>query len=236
MLQQTQAGRVVAYYTRFLRLFPTASALAEATLAEVLDAWSGLGYNTRAERLRRACRSVTADGWPRAADGLLELPGVGPYTAAAVASLAFGQPVAAVDTNVRRVISRWVGEPLNGARLTKVAAAELDGNAAEWNQAVMELGAQLCTPRAPACSECPVAPWCCGPDVYVPPTRQASFAGSRRQARGAVIRALTIGPSSDLDTLVANTGLDPARVREALHVLQADGMIAEEADRYVVAD
>jgi len=237
MLQQTQADRVVPHYEGFLRRFPTAAALAEAPLAEVLDAWSGLGYNSRAERLRRACRLVSTEGWPWTAEELERLPGVGPYTAAAVASLAFGERVPAVDTNVRRVLSRWAGCPLSGSRLSAAAAAELGPNAAEWNQALMELGAQLCTARGPRCDDCPVARWCPGPDAYEPPKRQPRFEGSRRQARGAVIRALTGVTQADLATLTADTGLEIDRVREALGTLEADGLVGEpDRGRYAVVD
>lgn len=237
MLQQTQADRVVPYYVEFLRRFPTAAALAEASMADVLDAWSGMGYNSRAERLRRACRVVSVEGWPRTADELEQLPGVGPYTAAAVASLAFDQRAAAIDTNVRRVLSRWEGSPLSGSRLSEAAAAELGANPAEWNQALMELGAQLCKARGPRCDGCPVARWCSGPDAYEPPRRQPSFEGSRRQARGAIIRALTKVTEADVARLTADTGLGVDRVHEALGALQADGLVEEpDRGRYAVVD
>src|SRR5688572_3088129 len=109
MLQQTQASRVVPYWERFLTAFPTPAALAGAEPREVLAAWSGLGYNRRALALQRAAAQVARDGWPRSAAGLRDLPGVGPYTAAAVASFAWDEPVAAVDTNVRRVVDRHAG-------------------------------------------------------------------------------------------------------------------------------
>lgn len=237
MLQQTQADRVVRYYEGFLRRFPTAATLAEAPLAEVLDAWSGMGYNSRAERLRRACRVVSAEGWPRTAEELERLPGVGPYTAAAVASLAFGERVPAVDTNVRRVLSRWAGSPLQGSRLSAAATEELGADAAEWNQALMELGAQLCTARGPRCDDCPVARWCPGPEAYEPQKRQPRFEGSRRQARGAIIRVLTDVTEADVATLTADTGLEIDRVREALGALQADGLVGEgDRGRYAVVD
>ena len=115
MAQQTQVGRVVEYYERWLARWPTAAALAAASPADVLTAWVGLGYNRRALRLREAAAIVARDGWPRDAAGLRALPGVGPYTAAAVASFAFGERVAAVDTNVRRVAARLGADPRRAA-------------------------------------------------------------------------------------------------------------------------
>ncbi|NOY56765.1 MAG: A/G-specific adenine glycosylase, partial [Actinobacteria bacterium] len=170
MLQQTQASRVTGAYVRFLDRFPDPASAARADAAEILAIWSGLGYNTRALRLREAARSIVAHGWPTTAETLRSLPGVGPYTAAAVACFAFGEQVPAVDTNLRRVLSRWFGRPLDGAELADAADTQLaDGSAADWNQAVMDLGATLCRPRRPVCASCPVASWCVGPDVYTAP-------------------------------------------------------------------
>jgi A/G-specific adenine glycosylase len=163
MLQQTQAGRVVAYYEAFLARFPDAEALAAAPVRDVLAMWSGLGYNRRALALQAAARRVAEQGWP-APGALEELPGVGAYTAAAVASFAWDAQVAAVDTNVRRVIGRWDGKARAPRALAARAAALLPlGRAAEWNQALMELGATVCTPRAPRCAACPVQAACAGP-------------------------------------------------------------------------
>src|SRR4051794_8976136 len=156
MLQQTQALRVVPYYERWLSRFPSAGSLAEAPTRDVLALWSGLGYNRRALALQAAAGVVAASGWP---SDLTALPGVGPYTAAAVASFAWDAQVAAVDTNVRRVLARREGVPPAAA---PARAAELlpAGRAAEFNQAMMELGATVCRPRAPRCGACPVAPGC----------------------------------------------------------------------------
>src|SRR3954470_16171800 len=140
MLQQTQVARVVPRYVEWLLRWPDAAALPAASRCEVLAAWVGLGYNRRAVALHEAARTVARDGWP---SDLRTLPGVGPYTAAAVASFAFGAEVAAVDTNVRRVASR-LGHGSPEALLAP-------GRAAEWNQAAMELGATVCTARAPRC-------------------------------------------------------------------------------------
>ncbi len=224
MLQQTQAARVARHYPGFVARFPTAADLAAAPLAAVLAAWSGLGYNRRAQRLREACRAVVRDGWPHTADGLAALPGVGPYTAAAVACFAFGEQVAAADTNARRVLSRWRGEPLRGAALSTAAAAALTGDAGEWNQALMDLGATVCTARRPHCDRCPVAQWCAGPAAYDPPRPQGTFAGSNRQLRGALIRDLVAGPAT-AERIARSTGFAVDDVRAALAQLEADCMV-----------
>ncbi|HSG79058.1 MAG TPA: A/G-specific adenine glycosylase [Acidimicrobiia bacterium] len=224
MLQQTQVDRVVPRYERFLRRFPNVAALATAPLADVLDEWSGLGYNSRAKRLHDAARCVDRDGWPAHASGLRELPGIGPYTAAAVASFAFGERVGAVDTNVRRVLSRWSGRALAGRELEAAAADELPEDAATWNQAVMELGAVLCRPRSPRCADCPVEVWCADPTVYEPPPPQAPFEGSRRQLRGAVLRALRSGPKPFDDLRGLTNGHS---IEDVLTDLTREGLIEE---------
>ena len=193
MLQQTQAARVVPHYERFLARFPTPAACAEAPAAEVIAAWSGLGYNRRALALRAAAGVVAADGWP--AD-LQALPGVGPYTAAAVASFAWDAQVAAVDTNVRRVIERRDGVRRTPRELARRAAELLpEGRAAAWNQAMMELGATICRPRRPRCGECPLrrgapAPTRCRPrraraaSASRPPTAGPAAGCWPRSSRG----------------------------------------------------
>ncbi|MGH2456889.1 MAG: A/G-specific adenine glycosylase, partial [Candidatus Limnocylindria bacterium] len=187
MLQQTQAARVGDRFPPFLARFPTAATMAEAGDAAVLAAWSGLGYNRRALALRRAAQWILADGWPDDVDGLARLPGVGPYTARAVAALAFGRPVGAVDTNVRRWLLRRFGLPAEtaAARLQAMAdglaapAADAD-EAAAWMHASMEFGARICASRAPRCAACPVARGCPsrGSVRRIPVPRQAAFAGS----------------------------------------------------------
>lgn len=230
MLQQTQASRVIPAFERFLERFPTVEQAAAAPLADLLECWSGLGYNNRVRRLHDTARRVTTEGWPTTVDGLLDLPGVGPYTAAAVACFAFGEPVPTVDTNMRRVVSRWLGLPLQGRALVEAADRLLPEHAAyEWNQAVMELGATFCRP-APACSDCPVAPWCVDPSVYVPPPAQTRFEGSRRQLRGAVLRTLLQTPGLTVDQLAARLDADPARVAAAASALVADGLLTDKAD------
>ncbi len=236
MLQQTQAARVVPFYDRFITAFPTAGDLATAVLQDVLDAWSGLGYNSRALRLRETARTVHADGWPTTPEALMDLPGVGPYTAAAIASFAFGARVPAIDTNLRRVLSRWHGESLNGAALSVAARTALGNPASDWNQAMMDLGATQCTSKSPRCGTCPVEAWCAGPSAYVPPSAQGRFEGSSRQLRGAIVRALVRGPSRPED-LIQQTGFSAVEVDAALGDLLTDGLILQGSNRdYRIAD
>jgi len=214
MAQQTQVGRVVEYYERWLARWPTPAALAAASPADVLRAWVGLGYNRRALRLREAAAIVARDGWPRDAAGLQALPGVGPYTAAAVASFAFGERVAAVDTNVRRVAARLGADPW------ELLPRRRD---ADWNQAAMELGAVFCTARAPRCDGCPASPWCPsrGRVTTEPRARRAGaerFEGSDRWVRGRVIAALAAGEG--LPSVIA-----PARLERAVAALEREGLV-----------
>jgi len=180
MLQQTRVDVVVPYYERFLARFPTLRALAEAPLDDVLALWSGLGYYARARNLHRAARAC-GGRLPATAAELRALPGFGPYTAAAVASLAFREDVPLVDGNVARVLAR-VFRIEEGARAKawEIAARLLPrGRAAEFNEALMELGAMVCTPRAPECPRCPLRSACGGKDD---PTR---YPASRRRPERA---------------------------------------------------
>jgi A/G-specific adenine glycosylase len=230
MLQQTQAGRVADRYPAFLIRFPTPAALASTPIADALARWDGLGYPRRLVRLRQTAAIVSEHGWPESVAGLIRLPGVGRYTAAAVACFAFGVSVPAIDTNHRRVLSRWVGRALSGRELQTTAAALLDADhAADWNQAVMDLGATICRPR-PACDRCPVAAWCADPAVRVPVPPQGRFSGSHREARGAVLRALGAG-ACDVGDLSARTGMPADRVETAVQSLLADGLVEPNGSR-----
>jgi len=164
MLQQTRVAAVIAHYQEFLRRFPSVEKLARAREASVLAAWSGLGYYRRARMLHAAAKVVVGElggKFPSSSEGLLELPGVGRYTAAAIASIAFGEPVAVVDGNVERVLQRVSGRRLAGEEFWRAAEGWLDrGRPGDFNQAMMELGATVCTPRAPACLTCPVVELC----------------------------------------------------------------------------
>ncbi len=164
MLQQTRVAAVIAHYQEFLRRFPTVEKLAAAREASVLAAWSGLGYYRRARMLHAAAKVVARDHegkFPETIEGLRELPGIGRYTAAAISSIAFGEPVAVVDGNVERVLQRLLGKRLAGEELWEAAGGLLDpGRPGDFNQAMMELGATVCTPRAPTCLMCPVIELC----------------------------------------------------------------------------
>jgi len=213
MLQQTQALRVVPYYERWLARFPDAPVLAQAPARAVLEAWSGLGYNRRALALQSAARVVADSGWP---DDLTELPGVGPYTAAAVASFAWDRQEAAVDTNVRRVLERREG------RFVRERVDQLlpPGRAAAFNQAMMELGATVCRPRKPRCGECPVAAGCGG--FAAAPRRSGAppFEQTDRFLRGRVVAALVAGePVPDVNERIL-AGLE----RDGL-IVRADGHV-----------
>ena len=199
MLQQTRVEVVVPYYLRFMKRFPTLRALADAPLDEVLAHWSGLGYYARARNLHRAAR-LAGDALPRTEAELRELPGFGPYTAAAVASLAFGEDVPLVDGNVARVLAR-VFRLRSGAREKSWALAGSllpRGRAGAFNEALMELGATVCTPKSPRCAECPVAEECAGknsPEKYPAPKKRAArpllqwSALALRRRDGAVLLA-----------------------------------------------
>jgi len=165
MAQQTQAARAAEAWERFLVEFPTPPALADASPAAALRAWRGLGYNRRALSLRAAAREIVdrhGGHVPTDLAALAALPGVGPYTARALAALAFGQRFGAVDTNVRRVLGRALFDEMPGARELQGAADEIvpaDGPG-EWTHALMDVGATFCRPRNPRCAECPIQPWC----------------------------------------------------------------------------
>jgi A/G-specific adenine glycosylase len=168
MLQQTRVAAVIPYYERFLERFPGVSALASAPEQELLAAWAGLGYYSRARNLQRAARKIEEQGkFPHEYSALRGLPGIGDYTAAAIASIAFDLPHAVLDGNVLRVLSRLTGERGNvdsvqvRNRLREVAEQVLDPKrSGEFNQALMELGALVCLPKQPQCGKCPVARHC----------------------------------------------------------------------------
>ena len=164
MLQQTRVAAVMEHYRKFLQRFPSVQKLAAARESSVLAAWSGLGYYRRARMLHAAAKVIAKerDGkFPESASALRDLPGVGRYTAAAIASIAFGQPVAVVDGNVARVLERLCGTAVAGEKAWQTAEDLLERERpGDFNQAMMELGATVCTPRAPACVTCPVVELC----------------------------------------------------------------------------
>jgi A/G-specific adenine glycosylase len=235
MLQQTQATRVVAPFLGFLERFPTASACAHAGLGPVLEAWAGLGYNRRARQLHHAAQAIVetyGGAVPADLGALRGLPGVGPYTARAVLIFAFGRDEAVVDVNVARVLARAVsGTPLpRGATQSLADTLVPRGRAWEWNQALIDLGAELCTARTPACGRCPLSPSCAWfnaaqgePDPAPRSARQSPFEGSDRQGRGRLVDALRRGPVAP-PRLGAVCGWpeDPQRAGRI-----ADGLVAE---------
>jgi len=167
MLQQTRVEAAIPYYERFVLRFPNIAALAAAGEQDVLTAWGGLGYYSRARNLHRGAQQAVANGLPRDHAALLKLAGIGPYTAAAIASIALGKPHAAVDGNVIRVISRVTNDPSEISspaakqRFSAEAQRLLDsGRPGDFNQAMMELGATVCIPRSPGCGDCPVSRFC----------------------------------------------------------------------------
>jgi A/G-specific adenine glycosylase len=201
MLQQTQVERVVPRYERWLARWPSVTALAGASPADVIREWQGLGYNRRAVSLHRAACRVAEAGWP---DDLTELPGVGPYTAAAIRNFAFGEPLLPVDTNVARVLER--------------TGMEFGPRAA---QALMDLGAAVCIARVPRCVVCPLSVECPSRGRrYEPLRRQGRFEGSFRERRAATLR------------LVAERPRRPGELDgEALTALAADGLVSVERGR-----
>jgi len=188
MLQQTRVAAVLEHYRIFLEAFPTVAALAEGSEERVLTLWSGLGYYRRARMMHRAAQVVVSELGgviPRNAQGLMRLPGVGRYTAAAIASIAYGEPVAVVDGNVERVLSRMDGEEYENASAWPRAQELLDrGRPGDWNQAMMELGATVCTPQNPQCLACPVRKWCRAPGEGV---RRAQAPRKRLQTTRALV-------------------------------------------------
>ena len=195
MLQQTQVSRVLPAYRSFLKRYPTLRALARAPLGEVLRAWSGLGYNRRARDLWRSAR-LHPRSLPRDTAHLDALPGVGPYTAGAVACFAYGARVPFADTNIRRVLGRvLLGRVASEREARGLDAALLPRrNADRWHHALMDLGATVCVSRSPRCAACPIASLCrarAGGDVpQATPRRQPAFATSDRRRRGRIIAAL----------------------------------------------
>jgi A/G-specific adenine glycosylase len=241
MAQQTQMSRVMPAYARFLGRFPDVRALARASAGEVIRAWAGMGYNQRAVRLHAAARAIVRDGWPRDAAALARIGGVGPCTASVVASFAFGEPAACVDTNVRRVLGRLAGaESLPAAAMQRLAADALSRRSpGRWNQALMDYGALVCTPR-PRCDACVLARWCrsrrryaATPARTMPSRRQGAFTGSTRYYRGRIIgalRELPPGASMDVRALrarIADRGDAPTagEVRGLVRGLAADGLV-----------
>jgi A/G-specific adenine glycosylase len=257
MAQQTQMSRVMECYARFLAVFPTVEALAAASRADVIRTWAGMGYNQRAVRLHEAARAVAATGWPREADDLAKISGIGPFTAAIIASFAFARPAACVDTNVRRVLGRLAGdEALRPAAIQSLADVAMARRApARWNQALMDYGARVCTPR-PKCGECVVAASCRARDRYASPRvgerrggyraarPETPYEGSPRFWRGRIVDALrSLGPAEGiavraLSTLIADGRPAPslADTRALLAALERDGLAVVRRGRVTLPE
>ena len=225
MLHQTQAGRVAQAWPGFMARFPTPEAMAAAGPGPVIEAWGTLGYPRRARRLWEAATEIARSGWP---PDLAVLPGVGRYTAEAVAAQVDDADAPAVETNVRRVLERRAGRhltPSEAARAALGAGLPLGGR--DRLLALMDVGALLCRPRAPRCPQCPLRPGCAtAADPALAgtplgrPVRQPAFEGSFRQRRGRVLARLREGPApaDDLDA-------------GAFAALMADGLAALDGDR-----
>lgn len=252
MLQQTQVSRTVPKYAEFLDSFPTLEALADAPVADVIRAWSGMGYNARAVRLHRLAVEVVArhgGKLPQTAEGLRALPGIGPYTAAAVACFAFGASEPVLDTNVYRVLSRVIHglTPPERSELEPLARELLPGpdaplDASAWAQALMDVGASVCSVSSPACRDCPLEPHCAAAPALLredaPRTlaeasvpyvaKQGTFAGSARFYRGhivAALRALPAGGTLSSERLAdATADLPHAEVAALVDGLVRDGL------------
>jgi A/G-specific adenine glycosylase len=252
MAQQTQIARVELRWHRFIQRFPTVRALAAASTADVLREWAGLGYDRRALALQRSARLIVERHGgvvPSTVDELEALPGVGPYTARAVAAIAYGRPVGAVDVNVRRVLGRLISGAA-GALSTPDLQSLADRSVpvdqpARWTHALMDLGATLCRPRTPDCGNCPVMSWCrfaqAGQGMVTgsgavpgwsdarPRPPATPFVETTRWLRGRILDRLRASPDGAWVSLDGPIGRhDPARVAGAARSMAADGVLELE--------
>jgi A/G-specific adenine glycosylase len=247
MLQQTSVARVLPKFAAFIDAFPTPGALASAPLGDALQLWSGLGYPRRCRNLREAAIVIhdTHGGCvPSTLEDLLQLPGIGQYTARAVMAFAYRIDVGVVDVNVSRVLSRLEGTPMTSRELQTLANQLVpQGLAWEWNQVMMDFGAQLCTVRRPECSICPVQSQCKWRGVGADPAPasagaskpQATFEGSDRQARGRAMRAVGDGINLFADIVDAmHLAHDPKRARVLTNQLVGEGLLVENQGRFTL--
>jgi A/G-specific adenine glycosylase len=244
MAQQTQVSRVDGAWTAFLAAFPTIAALADATPADVVRAWRGLGYNRRSLNLWRAARVVVEEHGgelPRDVAALERLPGVGPYTARAVAAIAFGVPVGAVDTNVRRVLARTLRgsrDSFTAAEIQRTADASVPRDrSADWTHALMDVGSTFCRSRAPTCSPCPARRHCryaaadgAEEQPRAVAVRPEQFPATSRWLRGRILDRLRDGGGwVVLDAAIGQH--DRAAIEAALRSMAAEGLLQRDADR-----
>jgi A/G-specific adenine glycosylase len=245
MLQQTPVDRVRPAHAAWMARWPTPAALARATAADALRQWGRLGYPRRALWLHGIARALVSEHGgevPASAEVLATLPGIGPYTAAAVATFAFGQRHAVLDTNVRRVLARLVTGTARPPAAPSAAERRLaeallpadDATAARWSVAVMELGALVCTAARPACAACPVAAACAWRAAGKPPPPPGKagqgYAGTDRQCRGALLAVLRSADGPVLPAALDVTGHDTGQRARALAALVADGLVTRRAD------
>jgi A/G-specific adenine glycosylase len=262
MLQQTQVDRVVPIFEAFVARFPDFRALAAAAPSDVVRAWRGLGYNTRAIRLARVAAAVVerfGDGLPREREALLDLPGIGPYTASAIRAFAFGLDDVALDTNLRRIVHRvrfGLEVPVreNAEAIDAAARAMLPaGRSFEWNSAMMDLGATVCTARAPKCLLCPLRTRCAAAPVdaarlallhrAAPRPARARFEETRRYARGRIVDHLrALEPGRAISLLDLHAALRPQlgtrgaqEVADLVAALERDGIVRRTGEEVRLA-
>ena len=249
MAQQTQVARVAGKWRSFMVRFPTPAALASAPAGDAIRAWQGLGYNRRAIDLQRAARAIVLAGGsvPGDVESLRGLPGVGPYSARAVAAIAFGRPVGAVDVNVRRVLGRLTGAypaPVPHREMQATADALVDpARAGDWTHALMDLGATVCRAARPDCAGCPLRAWCAfaGADSQPPISARVAvpargrraavpFESTTRWLRGRIVDRLRDVPPGTTIAFDGPLGLHaPEAVSAALASLAADGLVELDA-------
>lgn len=250
MLQQTPVARVLPAYTAWLDRWPTPASLAAEPSGEAVRMWGRLGYPRRALRLHATAQEIVArhgGGVPSGYDDLRALPGVGGYTAAAVASFGFGRRHVVLDTNVRRVLARAVGgEPDAAATVTAAETRRAEGLlpaepgvAARWAAASMELGALVCTARSPRCAECPLLDRCAwraaGGELPAGPSRRPqTYAGTDRQVRGRLLAVLREADAPVPAAVLAAEWHDPVQRQRALAGLLADGLAVAQPDGYAL--
>jgi A/G-specific adenine glycosylase len=241
MAQQTQAERAAVAWTAWMARFPTVAILADAPVADVLRAWAGLGYNRRALALHRAAQVLVerhGGEVPASVEALESLPGVGPYTARAVAAIAFGRAVGAVDTNVRRVLGRVAAggaEAFSPAAMQSLADAVVPpDSAAAWTHALMDVGARVCRPAKPLCADCPASAWCryaagMRPSAVARPSRrhpEPRFESTRRWLRGRIVDQARRAEDDAWVPFAVPIGAHSAHaVREVVAGLADEGML-----------
>ncbi|MGB1369742.1 MAG: A/G-specific adenine glycosylase [Acidimicrobiales bacterium] len=238
MLQQTQASRVVEKYKTFLKRFPNPTTCANSTPGKVIELWSGLGYNRRAINLHRTAKTIAEKHKGTVPDELsllLDLPGIGDYTARAILAFSFEKDVAVVDVNVKRVLSRLEGRTLSMKEAQSIADQNLPtGEGWRWNQAMIEIGATICTARKTQCGKCPLKATCTwtknqaatDPAISVKSKKLETFEGSDRQGRGKLINALRNEPIMGKDVpQILGWPNDHKRCKRVLEKLEKDGLI-----------